>query len=122
MVCAVSDNNNRQYPSGIVRRDDAAVAAGLIETALDAFVVGWQAAREYERRVGGAWVEWANRLEALALAHPVHCQCWDGARNATEPHHGLCAEWREIASAIRTKPTLSPGPGREAACARDSDG
>lgn len=57
-----------------------------------------------------AWVVWAQRLEAVVLDNPAECHCWDGNRNATEGHTGKCAIWREVAAAIRTKPTMSPGP------------
>lgn len=67
---------------------------------------------EYQSAVAG-WSGWARRLEALVMRHPVPCHCWDGNRNATEGHTGLCAEWRTVAQAIRTKPALSYGPGSD---------
>jgi hypothetical protein len=57
-----------------------------------------------------SWVVWAQRLEAVVLDNPAECHCWDGDRNATEGHTGKCAVWREVASAIRRKSPMLPGP------------
>lgn len=57
------------------------------------------------------WVFWAQRLEAAVLANPVECRCWaDNGRSGNQDHIGACAEWRAVASAIRTKPKMSAGP------------
>lgn len=61
-----------------------------------------------------SWVLWAQRLEALVLANPVECHCWDNnGRNGSQGHIDSCAEWREVAASIRTKPNMSPGPVRD---------
>lgn len=59
------------------------------------------------------WVLWAHRLEDAVLANPVECHCWDNnGRNGTQGHMDACAEWRQIAEAIRTKPKMAAGPRR----------
>lgn len=63
------------------------------------------------QRVTQDWVRWAQRLEALVLATPVPCRCWDNnGRNGTQGHIGLCNEWSAVAAAIRTKPKMVAGP------------
>ena len=76
-------------------------------------------AMDDQQRATEEWVRWAWRLEAAVLANPVECRCWtDNGRNGSQGHIGACAEWRQLASAIRTKSKMVAGPGRRAAGGR----